>query len=198
VPDVSAAVRADPRAVDVHLDSGADGSTVTVVSGDRTGLIADVAGALTLARASIRSARAWTQDDVAVSVWEVDDTHLDVRILRQGIEAVVTGRRDPRARLRAPGAGALGPAVEVRHDASREATVMEVRVQDRPGVVFLACAALAGLDVSVRSAHLSTLGPQAVDVFYLQEPGAGALGEERAASAVHAVRRALQDTATLD
>ena len=54
--------------------------------------------------------------------------------------------------------------------------------------------ALAGIDVSVRSAHVSTLGPQAVDVFYVQEASAGALSEERAASAAHAVRQALVDT----
>ena len=45
--------------------------------------------------------------------------------------------------------------------------------------------------VSVRSAHLTTLGPQAVDVFYLQEAAAGVLSEVRAAEAAHAVREAL-------
>jgi [protein-PII] uridylyltransferase len=65
-------------------------------------------------------------------------------------------------------------------------------------VVYLVCAALARLELSVRSAHLTTLGPQAVDVFYVQELGAGLLSDERAAAAVHAVRRALQVTATLD
>ena len=50
------------------------------------------------------------------------------------------------------------------------------------------------MDVWVRSAHVSTLGPQAVDVFYVQESAAGALSEERAASAAHAVRQALVST----
>jgi [protein-PII] uridylyltransferase len=196
--EVSDAVRADPSRFDVRLDTGEDGATVTVVSGDRTGLIAHIAGALAVQRASIRSARAWTQDDLAISVWEVDDTHLDEAILRQRVEAVVTGRTDPAERLRPPRDAGLEPSVQVRHDASHQATVMEVRVEDRPGVVYLVCSALARLDVSVRSAHLTTLGPQAVDVFYVQEQGAGALSDERAASAVHAVRRALQDPVTLD
>jgi [protein-PII] uridylyltransferase len=43
----------------------------------------------------------------------------------------------------------------------------------------------------VRSAHVDTLGPQAVDVFYVQESGAGALSEPRAADAAHAVRAVL-------
>ena len=55
----------------------------------------------------------------------------------------------------------------------------------------LVCAALAGLDLSVRSAHVDTLGPQAVDVFYVREAGAGVLSDERAAAAAHAVRAAL-------
>ena len=76
--------------------------------------------------------------------------------------------------------------------------MLEVRVDDRPGVVHLVCAALARLDLSVRSAHVTTLGPQAVDVFYVQEAGAGVLSDERAASAVHAVRQALLDPVTLD
>jgi [protein-PII] uridylyltransferase len=38
---------------------------------------------------------------------------------------------------------------------------------------------------------VDTLGPQAVDVFYVQEEGAGSLSDERAAEAAHAVRSAL-------
>jgi [protein-PII] uridylyltransferase len=66
-----------------------------------------------------------------------------------------------------------------------------VRTADRPGVVHLVCAALAGHGLTVRSAHVDTLGPQAVDVFYVQEADAGALSDERAAAAAHAVRAAL-------
>jgi len=42
-------------------------------------------------------------------------------------------------------------------------------------------------------AHVDTLGPQAVDVFYVQESQAGVLSDSRAASAAHAVRAALSD-----
>jgi [protein-PII] uridylyltransferase len=195
---VSPALREDPRRIDVRLLRAGDGATVTVVSGDRIGLMADVAGALAVQRASVRSARAWSQHDMAVSVWEIDETQLDEAMLRERFDAVAAGRLDPGARLRAPRGPRLEPAVQVRHEASRDAAVLEVRVDDRPGVVYRVCAALARLDLSVRSAHLTTLGPQAVDVFYVQEPGGGVPSDERAASAVHAVRRALQDTVTLD
>lgn len=62
-------------------------------------------------------------------------------------------------------------------------------------MIHRVCTALADLDVAVRSAHVDTLGPQAVDVFYLQEPAAGALTDQRAAQAAHAVRAALDASA---
>jgi [protein-PII] uridylyltransferase len=196
--DISSSLRQDPHRVDVHLETRDDGATVTVASGDRVGLMADVAGTLAVQRVSIRSARAWTQDEIAVSMWDVDDLHLDEGVLRQRFEAVSQGRLDPASRLGGARSGSLEPTVQIRHEASQEATVVEVRVDDRPGVVYLVCSALAAQDLSVRSAHVTTLGPQAVDVFYVQELGAGPLSDERGASAVHAVRRALQGPVTLD
>ena len=144
-----------------------------------------------LQRATIRAARAWTQDALAVSVWEVADPLVDPAVLRQRFDAVVEGRVDPTARLRPDTTRDLDPTVGVRPEASRGATVLEVRAADRPGVLHLTLAALATVDVSVRSAHVDTLGPQAVDVFYVQESGAGALSETRAAEAAHAVRAVL-------
>jgi len=144
-----------------------------------------------LQRIGIRAARIWSQDQYGVSVWEVADEHVDAAVLRQRYEAIQEGRLDPAPRLAPPAAQPLAPTVVVRPEASTHATVLEVRTSDRPGVVYLVCTALARLDVAVRSAHLDTLGPQAVDVFYLQEAAAGALSEIRAAEAAHAVRAAL-------
>jgi [protein-PII] uridylyltransferase len=163
---------------------------VTVQAPDRVGLLADAAGLFALQRISVRSARAWAQGAVGVSVWEVADPDLDERVLRQRFDAIAAGRVDPAGRLR-PTPGSIPPSVAVYPEASTRATVLEVRAVDRPGVVHLVCRALANLDLSVRSAHVDTLGPQAVDVFYVQEASAGALGETRAAEAAHAVREAL-------
>ena len=85
----------------------------------------------------------------------------------------------------------MPPSVAVRPEEATSATVLEVRAADRPGVLYLVLSTLADLDITVRSAHMDTLGPQAVDVFYVQEAHAGALSEDRAAEAAHAVRAAL-------
>ncbi len=191
-------LREDPGLAEISVEPSEHGTTVTVVSGDRLGLIADVAGVLAVQRLTVRSARAWTQGDYAVSIWEVVQDQVDAAILRQVFESVAEGRLDPSERIRSPGAGALEPTVLLRHGASREATVIEVRVDDRPGVVHAVSRALADLEVSVRSAHVATLGPQAVDVFYVVEPGAARLTDERSSAALHAVRSALAPTVTLE
>jgi [protein-PII] uridylyltransferase len=195
---IPAEVAADPTKIHVSVETTQDGSRVTVISGDRVGLLADAAAMFALQRTSVRAARVWTQESFGVSVWETAEQHLDEPMLRQRITGIAEGRIDARERLSRPVAGRLEPTVVVRPEASETATVLEVRMDDRPGVVHLVCAALADLDVSVRSAHVSTLGPQAVDVFYVQEAGAGALSEERAAQAAHAVREALRRTVTLE
>ncbi|MCY7395048.1 MAG: [protein-PII] uridylyltransferase [Nocardioides sp.] len=168
-----------------------DGSRVTVVAPDRVGLLADIAATFALQRVPVRAARAWVQDAYGVSVWEVSDEQIDTAVLRQRYVAIQEGRVDPLTRLLPPGGDVLAPSVVVRAEASSQSTVLEVRAADRPGVLYLVCRSLARLDVAVRSAHVDTLGPQAVDVFYLQEVSAGALGDERSAAAAHAVRAAL-------
>ncbi|MBZ5733158.1 [protein-PII] uridylyltransferase [Nocardioides sp. TRM66260-LWL] len=194
VVDVPKVVRKGGVALDV--EAVGDGSRVTALAPDRVGLLADLAAVFAMERVPVRAARVWSQEGarggaVGVSVWEVGTPDLDAGRLRTTYEAIVAGRLDLARRLRPPGPGELAPIVEVRPDASRLSTVLEVRAADRPGIVHLVCAALAGLGIAVRSAHVDTLGPQAVDVFYVQEAGAGALTDERAAAAAHAVRAAL-------
>jgi [protein-PII] uridylyltransferase len=179
-----------PGAVSIQVAAADGGARVTVLAPDRVGLLADAAALFALQRASVRSARAWSQDDIGVSIWHVADEHLDEAVLRNRFEAIVAGRVDPAARL-SPDPSRIAPTVAVRPEASARSTVIEVRTADRLGVVHQVCAALAALDLTVRSAHVDTLGPQAVDVFYVQETQAGALSDTRAAEAAHVVRHAL-------
>ncbi|WP_182920249.1 [protein-PII] uridylyltransferase [Nocardioides cavernaquae] len=188
----------NPSKVHVGVDRTADGSRVTVISGDRVGLLADAAAMFAVQRTSVRAAKVWTQDLYGVSVWDTDEQHLDAAVLRTRLASIVEGRLDARERLSRPRPGRLEPRVKIRPEASSTATVLEIRMDDRPGVVYLVCAALAFLGLSVRSAHVSTLGPQAVDVFYVQEVDGGVLTPDRADQAAHAVREALVRTVTLE
>lgn len=179
--------------VSIVVEPVVDGSRITVVALDRVGLLADVAAVFALRRVTVRAARLWAQGEYAVSVWDVAEAGLDPRALGDQLDAITSRRVDAAARLAARQVtGELDPAVVVRPEASDHATVIEVRAADRLGVVHVVSAALAALDMTVRSAHISTLGPQAVDVFYVQEVAAGALSETRAAEAARAVRKAIR------
>jgi [protein-PII] uridylyltransferase len=71
--------------------------------------------------------------------------------------------------------------------ASDEATVLEVRAQDRPGLLHELGAALAGAGISVRSAHIATYAGQTLDTFYLTGSDGLPLPPARVAQAVSLV-----------
>lgn len=155
---------------------------VTVVAADRAGLFADIAGILAVHRLGVRSALVRTLDGTAVDTWwveaagEVPDPAV-LRVALQRLEAGDTtvldrlARRDASARLHRPAHDR--PAVVVVPDASRSATVLEVRSQDRPGLLAALGRALADRGVDIRSAHVATHAGQAVDVLYVAEAGTG-------------------------
>jgi [protein-PII] uridylyltransferase len=82
------------------------------------------------------------------------------------------------------------PRVKVAPAASHHATVIEVRAQDAPGLLFRIGAALEDARVRVRSMHVSTLGANAVDAFYVT----GAEGSPLPGDEAVAVARKLEET----
>jgi [protein-PII] uridylyltransferase len=74
---------------------------------------------------------------------------------------------------------------------SRLATVIEVRAQDVPGLLHRIGRALEQSAVRVRSAHVSTLGANAVDAFYVTGADGGPLSDARATELARELERAL-------
>ncbi|MGW0227574.1 [protein-PII] uridylyltransferase [Actinopolymorpha singaporensis] len=178
---------------------------ITAVAPGRVGSLATVAGVLALARLSVRSAAVHTDGDVGVSIWTVAGEPPDPAVLRERLDAALSGRDQvaPRvARMDATHAahgrpGLTAPAdVRVASGASAAATVLEVRAHDRPGLFHQICAAVAATGCSVRSAHVSTWADNAVDVFYLTRPQGGPLDDGVAAQVAESIRTALDDRGT--
>lgn len=157
--------------------------TVTVSAPDRTGLFAAIAGVLALHRLSVRAAQARTEHGMALDVWTVEpDGDLEeqvalTEVLRRDLARALAGELDLTARLssrdagrRPPAAAPAPPRVEVVAEASESATVVEVRAADRAGLLYRLGRALALMGVGVGAARVVTLGAEAVDVFYLQDP----------------------------
>lgn len=75
-------------------------------------------------------------------------------------------------------------------DASATASVVEVRTADRPGLLYALGAALSRTGLSIRSAHISTLAGQAIDILYLTEVDGSRLTADRSRQAVAALTAA--------
>ncbi|GAA2217846.1 [protein-PII] uridylyltransferase [Streptomyces nogalater] len=154
---------------------------------DQPGVLPAVAGVLAVHRLTVRTAelRALRLPD------DVDDDGtvllLDWRVaaeygslpqaarLRTDLVRALDGSLDIAGRLaerdaaypRRRGWTAPPPRVTVAPAASRHATVIEVRAQDAPGLLHRIGTALEKAGVRVRSMHVSTLGANAVDAFYV-------------------------------
>ncbi|MYV67792.1 ACT domain-containing protein, partial [Streptomyces sp. SID2131] len=83
------------------------------------------------------------------------------------------------------------PRVTVAAADSRLATVIEVRAQDAPGLLHRIGRALEGAAVRVRSAHVSTLGANAVDTLYVTRPDGSLLPPEEAVDLARTLETAL-------
>lgn len=161
---------------DVRIEPGAGSLTVLVAAQDRTGLLADVAGALTAQRLTIRSATTRTEGGIALQTWLVAPEFgepPDAGSLRSFVRGALidpTGSRAAAAkRVTAARRGNFpAPTVTVAHGASEASTVLEIRAHDLPGMLLLAATEIAAAGVTVVRALVHTWGAEAVDVLYLQ------------------------------
>ncbi|GGL97144.1 bifunctional uridylyltransferase/uridylyl-removing enzyme [Streptomyces fumigatiscleroticus] len=175
---------------------------------DQPGVLPAVAGVLALHRLTVRTAELRAlglPDEVGGSVllldWRVAAEYGSLpqaARLRADLVRALDGSLDIAGRLaerdaaypRRRGVIAPPPRVTVAPAASRHATVIEVRAQDRPGLLHRIGRALEAAGVRVRSAHVSTLGSNAVDAFYVTGAEGVPLAGEEAAS----VARGLEET----
>ncbi|MFH9353232.1 [protein-PII] uridylyltransferase [Kitasatospora sp. NPDC017646] len=188
--------------------SGPMGVELTLAVPDRPGLLGTVAGVLALHRLTVRSAGVRELDPIGAGPvlllsWRVAAEFGELpeaARLRADLRRALDGSLDVSRRLAERDAAAprrkgiptppplvaVAPAV-----ASTTATVLEVRAHDAPGLLHRIGRALDGAGVRVRTAHVSTLGAEAVDSFYLTDPAGRPLTAGRAGEVAAAVRAAL-------
>ena len=156
---------------------------VVVYATDQTGLFAKLSGAIAVSGASIMDAKAFTMSDgMALDIFYVQDAtggpYADKARLSRldtAIRETVAGRLDPAERLARPKmrrrekAFTLEPEILVDNQASDLHTLIEISGRDRPGLLFDLSRTLGDLRLSIVSAHISTYGERAVDVFYVKD-----------------------------
>ncbi|MEV6931489.1 [protein-PII] uridylyltransferase [Dactylosporangium sp. NPDC051485] len=154
-----------------------DTDSVAVTASDRRGLLAAVAGCLSLHRLDVVTADTVTVDGLARMVCAVQPRYggdIDREALVSDLRRAVTGdlpvaeRLAARERSARRGAASAPPRVVWQPpSAATDATVLELRATDTPGLLFRVASALGDVGADVRSAHISTLGGEVVDAFYL-------------------------------
>jgi [protein-PII] uridylyltransferase len=178
---------------------------------DQPGVLPAVAGVLALHRLTVRAADLRAVElpsevgdgGVLMLNWRVAAEYGSLpqaARLRTDLVRALEGSLDIRGRLaereaaypRRRGVKAPPPRVTVAPAGSRLATVIEVRAHDAPGLLHRIGRALEGADVRVRSAHVSTLGANAVDTLYVTDGNGAPLGDAEAAALAKSVEEALR------
>ncbi|MFE4860428.1 [protein-PII] uridylyltransferase [Streptomyces sp. NPDC056670] len=200
------ALRARTDGSDEHEPLGVE---LLIAVPDQPAVLPVTAGVLALHRLTVRAAdlrAVELPDPVGGSVllldWRVAAAYGSLpqaARLRADLVRALAGSLDIEARLaereaaypRRRGAQAPPPRVTVAPSASRHATVIEVRAQDVPGLLHRIGHALESAGVRVRSAHVSTLGSNAVDAFYVTDAHGAALEPGEAAEVARQLESAL-------
>jgi [protein-PII] uridylyltransferase len=159
------------------------GSEVTIAAPDRPGLLWQAAGVLASHRLAVRSANATSCGAMAVTAFTVAHQYgdpPDPTLVTSDLRRALTGQLDVAQRLGRrefaaprPTVPVAPPKVTLVDDASRTATVVEVRAHDVPGLLWRIGRALGECGLDVRAARVETLGAEAVDVFYVVDAAGG-------------------------
>jgi [protein-PII] uridylyltransferase len=172
---------------------------VLVYAGDRQGLFASLAAAVSASGADIVGARVnTTKDGAAFDVFSIQTTDLkpfglrDPRALEMLIQRLTRAALEdhPLPSAQAPSrrnaAFAIEPWVRIDNGITPEATVIEASGRDRLGLLAELAHVFAEAKVSINSAHIDTYGVRASDVFYVQEEEGGQIANPRRATALRA------------
>ncbi|MEU3912405.1 [protein-PII] uridylyltransferase [Streptomyces sp. NPDC029721] len=189
-------------------EDDAVGVELAVAVPDQPGVLPAVSGVLALHRLTVRAADLRFLElpehlgEVLVLRWRVAAEYgalPQAARLRTDLVRALEGSLDVPAKLaareaaypRRRGVVPPPPRVTVVPDVSPLATVLEVRAPDAVGLLHRIGRALESAGVRVRSAHVSTLGANAVDTVYVVDPDGKPLPPAAASAVASRIQSAL-------
>ncbi len=196
---------AGPGVVVVWSDLGGGRLRCAVGAPDRRGLLADVAGALSLEGFDIQAAEGHSlPGGRAAEVYDGADPLLrlaesagrdraaaTIRAVLAGEVSVAAGIRARRAAYRDDSVAGEPVRVVIVPDEAAGATLVEVYAPDAIGLLATLAQVFVDADLDVTTVRAATTGDRAVDVFYVRDDDGG--GPWRSPSRVAALERALRD-----
>jgi [protein-PII] uridylyltransferase len=197
-------VKSQARGVAVDIRSLESAWQLTLITGDRPGLFARVAGTLAGFGMNILRAEAFSnrRDQVLDTFVFADPKRTlelnpsEVDRLRSTTERVVMGKLDVRELLKnrpkpkPPSRKVRIPAaIRFDDDASTTATLVEIVAEDRPGLLYDLASAISSSGGNIEVVLIDTQAHRAIDVFYVTVDG-GKLAPEKQTAMGEELRKA--------
>lgn len=157
---------------------------LTVFAPNHPRLLSLFAGACAASGANIMGAQiTTTRDGFALDTFMLqrelpddEDEERRARRIGQTIEKLLKGEARLKTLLdkrrpieRRVEAFSVAPEVIIDNSLSDQFTVIEVAGRDRPGLLYELTSAISDLNLDISSAHITTFGEKAVDVFYVTD-----------------------------
>jgi [protein-PII] uridylyltransferase len=178
--------RAKPREVstDIKTDAFAAVTEITVYVPDHPRLLATITGACAAANGNIIGAQIFTTNegmalDTILLQREFKDEADENRRAKRVAETIVKTLKgqlrlkEAMAQARKPefrvAAFEVAPRVIIDNSSSNKQTVIEINGRDRVGLLHHLTEALFELNLNIASAHVTTFGEKAIDVFYVTD-----------------------------
>ena len=196
-------------ALEHRVDAGRSVTEITIYTLETHGLFARLAGAMAVSGANIVDAKIFTlANGMALDTFWIqdlegkpfDDPQRLARLAAR-VELALSNRLDIQGELAAQRGSwpkrdqvfTVEPRVLIDNNASDTFTVIEVNGRDRPGFLHVVTRALTRLNLQIASAHITTYGERAVDVFYVKDLfGLKVVNQEKLKQVAEAVEKSIR------
>ncbi|HQS15910.1 [protein-PII] uridylyltransferase [Reyranella sp.] len=174
-----------PLAIEHRVDEERSVTEVTIYTLDTHGLFARLAGAMAISGANIVDAKIFTlANGMALDTFWIQDLEgkpfdgpQRLARLAARVELALSNRLDIQRELDSQRGSwpkrdrvfTVEPRALIDNNASDAFTVIEVNGRDRPGFLHVVTRALTRLNLQIATAHVTTYGERAVDVFYIKD-----------------------------
>jgi [protein-PII] uridylyltransferase len=191
------------QSIRVNVEENESGFELEIIVKDQVGLLTAIAGVLSINRFDLRNAKTKSIGEYAIGKWIVTpDVNADppsAAKLADQISKAIKGELDLERKIderidfyrNLPGILTPDPIVFASNDLASNATVLEVRMHDRPGILYSVAKSISRYDFDIKAIVVSTLGAEAFDTIYLTTTSGEPLKEDRAKLLANQVESAL-------
>ncbi len=167
-----------------HLTLQPRGKKLKVLAPDKPGLLATVAGCLTLHGLQIKRAKVSAPyPDIAMEEFDLDqefEKQIDWLTIQKDINEALSKKQDLQKLLnernksyqsyiRPQSAYTPTTKVNIDNTTSEQFSILEVRSPDYTGILYTITSCLAEENIDVASALVDTLGNEVIDTFYIRD-----------------------------